>query len=220
MMLRARWHPAWLMPALVSAAATLVAVTVLNLVLGDDSDGLDRHRTDAPVAASSPATTGPDPAISSPVHLQPDGLDVVDFGQPPDDVTALLSRRLGRPDEDRTQPCQDHGNARSRWVRWADLSVIFSTGAFVGYIEGIHFPPGSPALDFSTARGLSPGDTVDRLHQLYGPVPIRPDTAQPGRSATKLFTISDDGTSAKLSGVLEDQGTKTVVTTIFAGELC
>ena len=98
--------------------------------------------------------------------------------------------------------------------------MIFSTEAFVGYIEGIHFPPGSPALDFSTAKGLSPGDTVDRLHQLYGPVPIRQDTPSPGQIATKLFTISDDRTSDKLSGVLEDQGDKTVVTAIFAGELC
>jgi hypothetical protein len=213
-------RPAWLMPALVSGAATLVAVTVLNLVLGDDSDGLDRHRMNAPVPASSRATTTvSEPAVSGPIHLQPDGLDVVAFGQPPDDVTALLSKRLGRPDEDTTQPCQQV-NARSRWVRWADLSVIFSAKAFVAYIEGIHFPRGRPALDFSTAKGLSPGDTVDRLHRLYGPVPIRQGTPQPGQIATKLFTISDDRTSDKLSGVLENQGNKTVVTAIFAGELC
>jgi len=225
MILPARWkpnrRPAWLVPALVSGAATLVAVTVLNLVLGDDSDGLDRHRISAPIPASSPATTTvPGPALSGPIQLQPDGLDVVDFGQPPDDVIALLSNRLGRPDEDTIQPCENQVDGRSRWVRWADLSVIFSAKAFVGYVEGIHFPPGGRALDFSTAKGLSPGDTVNRLHRLYGPVPVRQNSPQPGQVATKLFTISDDRTGEKLSGVLENQGNKTVVAAIFAGELC
>ena len=118
-------------------------------------------------------------------------------------------------------------------VKWAEGQEIvwptdknrvegmkFSTEAFVGYIEGVHFPPGSAALDFSTAKGLSPGDSVGRLHQLYGPVPIRQDAPRPGQIATKLFTISGDRTSDKLSGVLEAQGNKTVVTAIFAGELC
>jgi hypothetical protein len=213
-----RW--AWLMPALASGAATLAAITVLNLVLSDDSDGFARHLIDASNPASSRATTAPDTATSGTVHLEPDGLDLVDFGQPRDDVIAALSKRLGKPDEDLTQPCQNQANARSRWVRWADLSVIFSADAFVGYIEGVHFPPGSPPLDFSTAKGLSPGDTVDRLRQLYGPVPIRQETPQPGRIATKVFTVSDDKASDKLSGVLEGQGDKAVVTAIFAGELC
>lgn len=224
MMRPARWkpdpRPAWLMPALVSAAATLVTVTVLNLVLADDSDGLARRRTSPTIPVSSPTTTPPDAAVSGRVRLQPDGLDVVDFGQPADEVIVLLAKLLGKPDEDAPQPCQHQANARSRWVRWADLSAVFSTGTFVGYIEGVHFPPGSAALDFSTAKGLSPGDTVDRLHQLYGSVPIRQETPEPGQVPTKLFTISDDKTSGKLSGVLEDQGNKTVVATIFAGELC
>jgi hypothetical protein len=220
-----RWKvgpwPAWLMPALASGAATLVAVTVLDLVLADDSDGFDRHRVNPSIPLSSPATTVPDAAGSGPIQLRPDGLEVVDFGQPPDEVIALLSKRLGEPDEDKAQPCQDRANARARWVRWADLSAVFSPDVFVGYIEGTHFPPGRrPALDFSTAKGLSPGDTVERLHQLYGPVPIRRETPQPGQIATKLFTISDARTSDKLSGVLEDQGNKTVVTAIFAGKLC
>ena len=202
-----------------SGAATLVAVTVLNLVVNDDSDGLARHRVDAPGPASSPPATH-DAATPSTIHLEPDGLDVVDFGEPPDDVVAVLSERFGKPDEDMTQPCQNKANARSRWVRWADLSVILSTTGFVGYIEGVHFPPGRRALDLSTAKGLSPGDTADRLHQLYGPVPIRQEAPQPGRIANKLFTISDSKTSGKLSGVLEEQGSKTIVSTIFAGQLC
>ena len=213
-------RPAWLVPALVSGAATLVAVTVLNLVLADDSDGLVRRRVDPPVPTSSPTTTVPDAAVSGTIQLQPDGLDVVDFGQPADQVIALLSKRFGRPDEDAAQPCQNQATGQSRWIRWADLSAIFSTTTFVGYIEGVHFPPGRPALDFSTAKGLSPGDTVDRLRRLYGPVPIRPEAPRPGQVPTKLFTISADRTSGKLSGVLEDHGNETVVAAIFAGRLC
>jgi hypothetical protein len=77
-----------------------------------------------------------------------------------------------------------------------------------------------PTARLSTAKGLSPGDTVDRLRQLYGPVPIRQETPQPGRIATKVFTVSDDRANDQLSGVLEGQDNKAVVTASFAGELC
>jgi len=214
-----RW--AWVMPALAGGTATLVAITVLNIVLGDDSDAFDRRQIDAstPAATISPTMAASDPSTSGKILLRPDGLDLVDFGQPLDDVIAALTKRLGMPDEDKTPPCQSQVDARSRWVRWADLSAIFSGNEFVGYIEGIHFPPGSPALDLSTAEGLSPGDTVDRLQQLYGHVSIRQETPQPGQIATELFTIFEDS-SEKISGVLENQGHKTVVTAIFAGQLC
>jgi hypothetical protein len=209
----------WLVPALASGAATLAAIALLNHVVSDDSDGLARLRIDAAGPASSQPAT-PDAATPGTIQLEPDGLDLIDFGQPTDEVVAVLSERFGRPDEDRTQPCQDRANARSRSVRWADLSVILSPRAFVGYIEGVHFPPGRRALDLPTAKGLSPGDTADRLQQLYGPVPIRQEAPQPGRTVTKLFTISDGRTSGTLSGVLEKQGSRTVVSAIFAGQLC
>jgi hypothetical protein len=35
-----------------------------------------------------------------------------------------------------------------------------------------------------------------------------------------VFTVSDDRANDQLSGVLEGQGNKAVVTAIFAGELC
>ncbi len=211
---------AWVLPALGSGAATLVAVTVVNLSRGHDSDGFDRHRIGASSPKTSQAATAPHGAKSGPLVLEADGLQLVDFGQARDSVLEQLSPRLGKPDEDKAQPCRNQRNATSRWVRWADLTVIFSTRMFVGYIDGVHFPPGRPALHLSTAKGLSPGDPVDRLRQLYGDVPIRQETPQPGQIAVKTFAIPDGKPSQTLSGVLENQGSKTVISTIFAGELC
>ena len=212
-----RW--AWVWPALVSAFATGLLVLALDFATGGDGSEFPRARIASPntsVASSATATTT-QPALT----LAPDGLGLVGFGQPARTVVATLTSRLGPAEEDADQPCVNDPAAHSRWVRWADLSIRLDANGFAGYIEGVHFPPGRQALDFATARGLSPGDSADRLRQLYrGSVRMRPEPRTPGRPATKLFTIGDPRDGGVLSGVVEQQGKSAVVTSIFAGRLC
>lgn len=215
--------PAWLLPAVIAGAATVVIVLVVGLFVDNDPArpaGLPRHR----IASIEPFPTSPAPSSSTaaPVDfaLVSNGLVAVHFGQPAEHVIAKLTRKYGTPDEDSPQPCD--GGKQARWVRWAGLSAVFSatTAKFIGYIDGVNYPPGRPPLDLGTLAGLVPGNSVERVHTLYDPVEIRKQPAQPGRPATELFTIPDPQTTKPLTGVLEDRGGETVVSTIFAGKLC
>lgn len=215
-----RPRPAWLLPALIAGAATLATVLVLDVVIDDDSGagGLARQRIASIAPISAQATTSSPSLAPGAITLRSDGLGAVDFGDEPDDVLAVLTGALGTPDEDRAQPCG--AGKQARWVRWADLSAVFSTTKFIGFIDGVHYPPGRAPLGLATDAGLMPGDGAERLHQLYADVSVTPEPPQPGRLAAERFTITDAATGANLSGVLEDQGAATIVSTIFAGQLC
>jgi hypothetical protein len=105
-----------------------------------------------------------------------------------------------------------------QWVRWADLSVQFQADRFAVYIEGVHFPPGPVAFDFATTQGLSPGDSIGRLHHLYPATgSVRTPSPNPAHPATQTFSISGKG--GVISGVIEHESGGTV-TSIFAGQFC
>jgi hypothetical protein len=147
-------------------------------------------------------------------------LGLVGFGQPAQTVVATLTSRLGPAEEDAVQPCDNDPAVLSRWVRWADLSIRLDAHGFAGYIEGVHFPPGRAAVDLATAQGLSPGDSAERLRQLYrGSLRLRTQPGRAGRPSTEVFTISGRQ-GGVLSGVIEQQGKSATVASIFAGEIC
>jgi hypothetical protein len=207
------------MPALLSGLVTIGLVLALGVATGDES-GLPRQRIGSPAAADAtsavPATTA-----QQDLTLAADGLGSIDFGQPALTVVATLTTRVGPPDEDGVQPCENDATVTSRWVRWADLSIRLDADGFAAYIEGIHFPPGREALDFATARGLSPGDTAVRLHQLYrAAVRTRTEAGTAGRPAADIFTIAGRQGDDVLSAVVEHQDGAATVVAIFAGELC
>jgi hypothetical protein len=105
-----------------------------------------------------------------------------------------------------------------QWVRWADLSVQFQADRFAVYVEGVHFPPGPVAFDFATTQGLSPGDSIGRLHHLYPATgSVRTPSPNPAHPATQTFSISGKG--GVISGVIEHESGGTV-TSIFAGQFC
>jgi hypothetical protein len=222
-----RW--VWVWPAVIAAAVTVLVVLVLRLVLEDDAD------EDVEALPRSPATSGSVAVPSSPptasptwspeearsrLHLQGDGLDMVGFGASQLDVVRTLTDVLGAPDEEGDQPCDGHPEVQSHWLRWADLSVRFDADTFVGYIEGVHFPPGSAAVDLGTRQGLSPGDSLDRARQLYGELPLRHQAPTPGQVAAELFRVADPPGQGPLFGVVEGAGTESQVIAIFAGDLC
>jgi hypothetical protein len=212
-----RWP--WVLPALVSGLVTGVLVLVLNFAIAGEWSEFPRVRVASPgppVARSASPTTAR-PALM----LAPDGLGLVGFGQPAQTVVATLTSQLGPAEEDADQPCDNDPAVHSRWVRWADLSIRLDADGFAGYIEGVHFPPGRAALDFATAEGLSPGDSAQRLRQIYGgSVRARTEPGKAGRPATEIFTIAGPQGGGVLSGVIEKQDNTATVTAIFAGDLC
>ena len=150
------------------------------------------------------------------LHLQADGLDMVGFGDAQLDVARTLTDVLGAPDEENDLPCDRHPEVKTHWVRWADLSVVFDAGTFVGYLEGVHVPPGSPPVDLGTRRGLSPGDSLDRARELYGELRVHHQPL-PGPGESDIFRFEDPPGQGTMVGVVEDAAE---VITIYAGDLC
>jgi hypothetical protein len=204
---------------MLGAVVVVAVIVVVNLLAGDGSSGLPRQRITSPRPSPPRSSTA---AASRPeLTLGAGGLGVVVIGEPADDVVGILTERLGPPDEDEQQRCTKKATTRARYVRWADLSIQLLAGRFTAYVEGIHFPPGRQALDFGTARGLSPGDSAERLHSLYPRgVRVRQLKGQPGRPESQLFTITGESDARHLSGVIEQQGSGMTVTSLFVGELC
>jgi hypothetical protein len=215
-----RW--AWLVPAAASAVLCVLVVQGLRLFVDAPAPaGLTRSPA-ASTAAPAAAAPSSEPPSEDPVtrlHLRGDGLDMVGLGDPQLDVTRTLTDVLGPPDEEGDEPCASHPEHQSHWVRWADLSLRFDGGTFAGWIEGIHFPPGPPALDLTTATGLSPGDPLDRARQLYPGLRVRHATA-PGQRSADTFSFHDPDGTPKMFGLVEGDGGDQLVASIYAGDLC
>jgi len=217
-------HRAWLLPAVAGAVVTVAVVALLHLVADDEPDALPRTSVDPAAASPTPTSAagnvpdGGGTATFDGLHLRGDGLDMVDFGASEQDAVATLTDVLGPPDEESDEPCEDEPERPSHWVRWADLTVRTDGRSFVGYIEGVHFPPGPTAFDFGTPRGLSPGDPLDRARKLYGNLRLQPDPE--GQGGAEIFTVKDPAGTPSISGVVEAAGDEKTVASIFAGELC
>lgn len=217
-------HLAWLLPAVAGAVVTVAVVALLHLVV-DEPDALPRTSVEpaavSPTPTSSTEDDAPDGGATATfdgLHLRGDGLDMVDFGASEEDAVATLTDVLGPPDEEVDEPCEDQPQRQSHWVRWADLSVRTDGRTFVGYIEGVHFPPGPTAFDFGTLRGLSPGDALDRARKLYGELRLNPDPE--GQGGAEIFKVKDPAGTPSISAVVESAGDEQTVASIFAGELC
>jgi hypothetical protein len=219
---------AWVVPAAVAAAVVTTVLGALRLTQGSD-DGLARQRISAASSTptgGAPATpgaaggTGSTGSTGSTAYLQGDGLGVVRFGDRQDAVVATLTAQLRAPDEQSDEPC-GKAPGTSHWVRWADLSVRFDQGAFVGYIEGTHYPPSGPPVDLRTRQGLSPGDPLEHVQQMVGKtLRLRSQPANPGQPPVALATIDDGVGPGEITGVIEGTGSARTLTGIFAGKLC
>jgi hypothetical protein len=222
---------AWVVPAVIAAAAIVAVLGVLRLAQGPEDDGITRQRISAAAGTPTGTPAQSDPAQSGPAggtagatggaaYLQGDGLGVVRFGDRQDTVVATLTARLRPPDEQTDEPCRKPPGT-SHWVRWADLSVRFDGGAFVGYLEGIHYPPSGPPVDFGTKQGLSPGDPIKRVQQIIGtPFRLRAQPDHPGQQPVALVTIDDGRGHGGMTGVIEGKGSARTLTAIFAGSVC
>jgi hypothetical protein len=148
--------------------------------------------------------------------LSATGLGPHRFGAAEDTVVDALTALLGTPTADEPEEC---AGQPARWVRWADLGLRLASGRFVGFIEGIHYPPGPPPLAIPTSEGLAPGDPASRLFDLYDRASLN-EVPAPGPSEQEVtqFEITDG--SQPLVVVVEGPLESGRIAAISAGSLC
>jgi hypothetical protein len=120
---------------------------------------------------TTPAATGDE------LVLAPDGLGIVTFGQPGEQVRAVLTEHLGEPDdvfECAPPQCGNH-DPQGLHITWGGLTVYISanSGAFEYYNRGGEWDPATqtmaPIADppAATAEGITIGSTTDDLFAAY-----------------------------------------------------
>lgn len=197
-----------------------LAVATVALVAGCTDDDASppvatttTPTTTVPAPSTTAATTTTTPAAT--IVLRPDGLDLVDFGDPKDPVISVLSTVLGTIDE--TGVGCELGGPGTTTARWEELRVEFAPdGTLRAY--NLRPPPGtSPVLDLRTEAGIGLGSTVAELQAAYGP-----RLAIPGLGPEfggMDFRVTFPGTDRVLLGALTDTSPTGAVTSIFT-EVC
>ena len=125
----------------------------------------------SPVAATSAVTAAPQPQRD--VVLSGDSVGSVRFGEPQQEAVSALTRLIGTAD----------GSVRSARgnctidaaLYWANFSVYFLDGRFVGYQTGNNLTvKREPAFGGKTPQGLRVGDSLAVARLLYpGRVAVR-----------------------------------------------
>ena len=156
-----------------STASTMTAATEV-----EDGQPTTSGTATSSVQGAQPTSTT---AAETPevLMLQGDGLGIVDFGQPAEEVTRILGDLIGSPPTDQ--------GSEAEWVEyigWRDLGLYvgFDTpesSAFAGasrFVGWDYLPPGG--LGLVTDEGVGIGSTVAELRAAYGDgleVPSEPD---------------------------------------------
>jgi hypothetical protein len=206
-------RPAWVIPTLVVAVFAVVYLTVRVADMDRGQPPFATQRVPAPAASTAAETPiRPDHGLT----LSATGLGPHRFGDAEDTVVDALTALLGTPTADEPEEC---AGQPARWVRWADLGLRLASGRFVGFIEGIHYPPGPPPLAIPTSEGLAPGDPASRLFDLYDRASLN-EVPAPGPSEQEVtqFEITDG--SQPLVVVVEGPLESGRIAAISAGSLC
>jgi hypothetical protein len=183
-------------------------------------------------ATTTTASTTTTTALTAELFtLRGDGLDVVDFGDPPEPVIAALTAAFGSPDEDNgwieatTSPYGVCPGEQVRGVRWRDLLVLFSDGDtpygtanpmghFFAYVDSIFHDQRDP-LGFETEEEIGLGSTRAELEDAYGDqVTITED------EVFGVFFEIEVPDPAVLWGHLEDASSGAPITDIRGGSGC
>ncbi|MGH8937213.1 MAG: hypothetical protein ACRDXD_13295 [Acidimicrobiia bacterium] len=183
-------------------------------------------------ATTTTASTTTTTALTAELFtLRGDGLDVVDFGDPPELVIAALTAAFGSPDEDSgwigaaTSPYGVCPGEQVRGVRWRDLLVLFSDGDtpygtadpmghFFSYVDSIFFDQ-QDLLGLETEEEIGLGSTRAELEEAYGDrVTITED------EVFGVFFEIEVPDPAVLWGHLEDASSGAPITDIRGGSGC
>jgi hypothetical protein len=159
--------------------SVVLAVLALSFLVASCGGGQDAETaTGQPGSTTTPETTaGPDSEATSTgeptgqgITLRGDGLGIVSFGQPADEVLAILERVIGSPPSDQ--------GAEADWIEfvgWSELGLYvgFDTpmsSEFTGESRLLGWdafgPVGGPRP--TTAEGVGVGSTLAELRAAYG----------------------------------------------------
>jgi hypothetical protein len=189
----------------------------------------ETSQTTAPATTELPATTIPSTTTTTlvPLVLEPDGLDVVDFGAGVEDTVAAVIARLGNATADsgwvasRGQFGTCPGTV-VRVIRWQSLRLFFGDGP-TDFGEDIrHFfyynqstVSTDEVVDLATAEDIALGSTVEELETAYGDDLLIESTIPFGVT----FTVESTGPGL-LSGILTASSPDGLVTAIAGGFGC
>ena len=204
---------AWVVPTLLVAVFAMVYLIVRVADMDRGQLPFATQRVPAPTAATAADTQIP---TDYGLTLSATGLGPHRFGDTEATVVDPLTALLGTPTADEPEEC---AGQPARWVRWADLGIRLAAGRFVGFIEGVHHPPGPPPLAIPTAEGLAQGDPASRLFELYKRAALN-EVPAPGPSKQEVtqFEITDG--SQPLVVVVEGPLDSGRIAAISAGSLC
>lgn len=185
-------------------------------------------RTTAPVTTEPPSTTTPTTTTTlAPLVLEPDGLEVVDFGTGVQDTVAAVIARLGNATADsgwvaaRGQFGTCPGTV-VRVIRWHSLRLFFGDGPTDFGEETRHFfyynqstVSTDEVVDLATAEDIALGSTVEELETAYGDDLSIESTIPFGVT----FAVESTGPGL-LSGILTASSPDGLVTAIAGGFGC
>ena len=120
----------------------------------------------SPVAATSAAATAPQPQPQRDVLLSGDSVGSVRFGEPQQQAVSALTMLIGAT-EGGVQSARGNCTIDAA-LYWANFSVYFLGGRFVGYQTGNNLTgKPEPAFGGKTPQGLRVGDSLAQARVLY-----------------------------------------------------
>lgn len=160
-------------------------------------------------------TSTPKPKL--PLALTREGLGLVSFGVAGEAAIDQLKAILGSPTSDDHWTCAKPAG-EVRLVGWADLGVFVIDDVFVGYVDGLHYPPAfGPLLGLETTDGLGVGLDLKDLQAHYGNrLKLLPPNGGIDTNHSK-FVIDGEG---GIWGVVESGPDGSRVITLAAGTTC
>ncbi len=183
---------------------TEAAVQAFQTANGLTVDGVVGPETWAALVA--PATTSSSPSstdssdatavatlpAAEPLVLRADGLGAVSFGDPAEEVAAVLTATIGPPDSDRvsTEPDCAPAIEQARMVSWESLGLTVRFTDWPGgfdlppaplhFATWIHSPAPTPTAALATSDGIRIGSTASEVRSLPNSSPFIPNVTQWG----------------------------------------
>lgn len=151
---------------------------------------------------------------SAELTLRPDGLGIVNLGDPEQEAYDTLTAAFGSPTSDATEPGCAEGNVR--FLQWGNLFVSMLQGTVAAYTytdQGQALP--DLASEPLTPEGIGIGSTVSDLQAAYGDQ-LTMQYVEYGDLGDQ-FQVGD-GTG--LNGSISGQGPSDVVLSIGANRIC
>ncbi len=203
--------------------------TVIWVIVDEPSTLLRLMPDQLPTTAAPAPTTTTTEAVPLPTELvfRPDGLGVVSFGDPPDEVLAAVESYVGFPPTDDTGWVDAATFApvcpgpTVRLVEFDNLLLLFADGGYFApsgteqFVSYLYFG-GSPEILAGPPVSIDVGGTVEELLAMYPDADVIPDYGRFGPT----FSIPSPVGGALLWGELTGVGLADEIVSIRGGIGC